>query len=304
MIRPDTLLDKQQLKQLRRVRAWRSWWTLAATWGQIAAAFALVIAYPYWYVYLPAIVVVGRNQFALSVMVHEAAHHLLFKSLRWNNPVAEWLCAFPIMIELKAYRHYHLQHHAHTQREKDPDLVLSRPFPVTRASFMRKMLRDFTGIAGVRRYYGTFRSAMGSAERPWYKRLGRIFVKLHGFFITNTVIFLILLGLGQPELYLLLWWVPMLTWYSFIYRIRNIAEHAGTGDPEDDFRNTRTTLPNFLAGWAVAPLKVNYHLEHHLFPLAPWYNLKRAHQMLLQAGYGDRMLTANSYSSVLRSVVV
>jgi len=40
---------------------------------------------------------------------------------------------------------YHLAHHAHTQQENDPDLVLSAPFPTTRASYRRKFWRDITG---------------------------------------------------------------------------------------------------------------------------------------------------------------
>src|SRR3712207_6904127 len=44
-----------------------------------------------------------------------------------------------------AYRRYHLAHHAHTQQAEDPDLVLSAPFPITRASYRRKFWRDITG---------------------------------------------------------------------------------------------------------------------------------------------------------------
>ena len=46
---------------------------------------------------------------------------------------------------LVAYRPYHLAHHKYAQQAEDPDLVLSAPFPVTRASLRRKILRDLTG---------------------------------------------------------------------------------------------------------------------------------------------------------------
>src|SRR3546814_18092245 len=42
-------------------------------------------------------------------------------------------------------RTYHLQHHKYTQQPEDPDLSLSKPFPTTRASLWRKVLRDLTG---------------------------------------------------------------------------------------------------------------------------------------------------------------
>ena len=44
-----------------------------------------------------------------------------------------------------AYRRYHLSHHARTQQDDDPDLALSAPFPITKASYRRKFWRDITG---------------------------------------------------------------------------------------------------------------------------------------------------------------
>ncbi|MBF2754565.1 MAG: fatty acid desaturase family protein [Gammaproteobacteria bacterium AqS3] len=300
--RPQSLIPQEQLAPLRKLKAWRTWWSLAVVWGQIAGAFTLVALYPYWYVYLPAVIVVGRNQFALAVLNHEAAHRLLFTSIPLNNWVGEWLCSYPIMAELKKYRPYHLQHHAHTQTEGDPDLVLSRPFPVSRSSMTRKLIRDFTGIAGLRRYYGAVRSTLGKPDQPLLHRLGSMFSKLHGFFITQAVLFGALFALGVPWLYLLMWWVPMLTWYSYIYRIRNIAEHGGTEETDNALQNTRTTLAPWWSLWPVAPMNVNYHIEHHLYPLVPWYNLPRVHQMLIDAGHGPDMNLVPGYTSVLRSV--
>ena len=34
----------------------------------------------------------------------------------------------------KPYRPYHLAHHRFTETSQDPDLVLSSPFPITKAS--------------------------------------------------------------------------------------------------------------------------------------------------------------------------
>ena len=51
------------------------------------------------------------------------------------------------------YRHYHLKHHRHTQTEDDPDLILSKPFPVTKNSFFRKVIRDLSGVTGIRQRY-------------------------------------------------------------------------------------------------------------------------------------------------------
>jgi fatty acid desaturase len=45
---------------------------------------------------------------------------------------------------------------------------------------------------------------------------------------------------------------------------------------------TRTVTSNRAVSFLM--LNLNYHLEHHLFPQIPWYNLPRVHK-LLQPNY-------------------
>ena len=49
----------------------------------------------------------------------------------------------------------------------------------------------------------------------------------------------------------------------------------------------------------MVPHNVNYHLEHHLFTRCPWYNLPRAHSMMIENGYEDKMCLETSYKNVL-----
>ena len=104
---------------------------------------------------------------------------------------------------------------------------------------------------------------------------------------------------GRPELYLL-WVAAWLTTHTFVTRIRSIAEHALTPDPDDAFGNTRTTL---VSGWErlfFAPNRVNYHLEHHLLMTVPHYHLPRMHRLLRERGILERGLVTTGYASVLR----
>ena len=112
----------------------------------------------------------------------------------------------------------------------------------------------------------------------------KVWFKIHGFLITNTVIFAIVSIFLDWTLYFLLWWLPAFTYYSLIIRIRNIAEHCVTSG-STDFDNTRTTLTNPFVRFLMAPHGVNYHLEHHLFMMCPWYNLPKAHSMMIENGY-------------------
>src|SRR3546814_11221128 len=74
-----------------------------------------------------------------------AAHGALHPNRKLNNFLGQWLTGAAVGSDLIAYRTYHLQHHKYTQQPEDPDLSLSKPFPPTRASLWRTVLRDLTG---------------------------------------------------------------------------------------------------------------------------------------------------------------
>ena len=61
----------------------------------------------------------------LAILMHDGAHGCLSADEKVNLALSQWFCAYPIFAETRAYRRYHLQHHARTQQEDDPDLVLS-----------------------------------------------------------------------------------------------------------------------------------------------------------------------------------
>jgi fatty acid desaturase len=123
------------------MRDLRAWISIAVNWGLITASFALVAVWPHPLTIVGALFVLGGRQLGLAVLMHEAAHRTLLRSRRANDWVGNWLCAYPIWSDLRPYRPYHLQHHARTWTAEDPDLALASPFPITRASLGRKIVR-------------------------------------------------------------------------------------------------------------------------------------------------------------------
>ena len=295
-----TYISREELSQFTRVHGGLGALGLLWVWGGIAAGMGLVYLSSNPLVWLLAVVWIGNRQFALAIMMHEGAHFLLARDRGINDFMSQWLAAYPVMSNTMPYRPYHNQHHAHAETEQDPDKVLSRPFPVTRTSFTRKILRDITGIAGARRYYGSLKSVYKSTKGPLWHRLATTVWKLRGFVITNSIVLAATwVVFGSPLAYLLLWWVPMLTYYSLIYRIRNIAEHACVPNTSI-FDNTRTTLSPPWMSWVIAPLDVNYHLEHHLCPRVPWYRLRAFHLLLRKRIEGkEQPCYASGYWQVL-----
>lgn len=284
---------REELRELLRVRSWRGWLSLALDWGLVAAAFALVAVRPNPLTVVVALFVIGGRQLGFAVLMHEAAHGTLLRDRRWNDWVGTWLCGYPVWSDIRIYRPYHLKHHAATWTAEDPDLGLASPFPVTRASFRRKVWRDLSGQTGVKRLRAILR----------YQRIGRNFDAgrevMGGVLLTNGILFGLLALAGHPELYLL-WAGAWLTTYSLAMRIRSIAEHGVIPDPASDLKNTRTTHARWWERLLIAPNRVNYHLEHHLLMAVPHYNLPRLHRLLRERGVLADACVAPSYASVLR----
>ena len=209
------------------------------------------------------------------------------------------LC-LPGVAETQAYRRYHLQHHAHTQQDDDPDLILSAPFPITRLSYRRKFWRDISGQTGFAQRKAQFINALGDRSCPIGRRASHFWSKLGPQVLANALLFAVLAAAGVWWAYPLLWLLPFLTWMMVITRIRNIAEHAAVPDSDDPLRNTRTTHAGFIERLFVAPYYVNYHLEHHLLIYVPCYNLPRVHKILSRGPYAARMEVQPSYIAVLR----
>lgn len=281
-------------------------WLVAHCWGTIALAVSLFALWPNPLSFLIAVMVIGSRQLGLAILMHEAAHNALFRNRAWNEFAGEWFCGRPILAELAAYRHYHLTHHRFTQTEKDPDLVLSSKFPTTRASLIRKFVRDLTGQTGYRQLAAqvlmSFRLAGDDdAKKAAASDFAQAF-KARDLWRSLPVFLAVMVAmglLGQWWYGFAFWLLPYLTWFQFVLRVRNIAEHGATEVSPNPLQNVRTTLAGPLERLFVAPYWVNYHLEHHMVMHVPCWRLPRMHALLLGKGLGGQMRVASGYSAAL-----
>jgi fatty acid desaturase len=230
---------------------------------------ALVAVFPNPLTYVLAVMLIGSRQLGLAILMHEGAHRCFSRNEARNMALSQWLCAYAIFADTLAYRRYHLTHHANTQQENDPDLVLSAPFPITKASYRRKFWRDITGKTGYEQRKAQLHNALGDPAWPIARRLRHCRERLGPQMAVNVALLAGLSLAGVWWAYPPLWLAPLLTWMMVITRIRNIAEHAVLTDSDDPLRNTRTTEVNLIERIFIAPYFVNYHLEHHLLFYVP-----------------------------------
>lgn len=293
--------SREQIRVLRHRSPWRATWLLVHCWGVIFATWAVCALWTHPVVVGVGVLIVGTRQLGLTVLNHEGAHHLLFSRNTLNDWVSEWILNRPLFgASVHGYRKSHLEHHKHTQQQGDPDLVLSAPFPITKASFRRKVWRDLSGQTGWKQRKEIFVSAFRPSGGPISKRLDRAVHRLGPNLLINVGFLAGFSACGVWYLYFLLWLLPSMTWLLFISRLRNIGEHACVVDNDDRLLNTRTTIASWLERAFIAPYWVNFHLEHHLLVSCPCYRLHRAHRMLLDGGHGPAMDLQPSYAQVIR----
>jgi len=273
---------------------------VAHCWGVIALA---VVAGVLWPILIPiCVMVIGTRQLGLAILMHEAAHGGLSPNRRVNSFLGHWLCAVPVGASLAAYRPYHLAHHKHAQQAEDPDLALSAPFPVSRASLRRKIVRDLTGQTFFKQRVlfavKAFRTSRDADVAEGAVVTGK---SVAPFLLVNAALFAVMALAGVWWAWFALWLLPLATWFPMVTRLRNIAEHACVeGSTTDPFRAARSTRASWWERAFIAPYWVNFHAEHHLFMHVPCWKLPALHRAVRATEPGKRMEVAPGYVAVMR----
>jgi fatty acid desaturase len=276
--------------------SWRGLALVAHCWAVIAAATAIALIWP---VTIPlAVMIIGARQLGLAILLHDSAHGALHPSAKINDWVAEWLCGGGLV----AYRNYHLQHHKYAQQAEDPDLGLSAPFPVTRASLRRKVVRDLTGQTWFKQRFGRLMARLKARQEPRLAILADEVRRQRRWLIFNALAIAGFAAMGAWWGWFALWLLPRATWFQLVTRMRNIAEHALVAkDEPDPLRHARTTHANWIERALIAPYFVNYHCEHHMFMHVPCWRLPRLSRRLEAKGEYPRMERAPGYAWVMRA---
>lgn len=298
-IRPSDLFTPEDWAPFQTRSPWIGPLLVLHCWGVIALSIAAGVIWP---ILIPlSVAVIGARQLGLAILMHEAAHGGLSPNRRLNDFLGHWLCTVPVGASLTAYRPYHLAHHKYAQQAEDPDLILSAPFPVSRASLRRKISRDLTGQTFFKQRV-LFAFTAFAPRRDEDMAEGAVVTgrSVAPFLLANAALLLGLTLGGVWWAYFVLWLLPMATWFPMVTRLRNIAEHACVeGSSTDPFRAARTTRASWWERAFIAPYWVNFHAEHHLFMHVPCWKLPALHREVRSRPQGERMEVADGYLAVL-----
>ena len=288
-------LPPEILRELTTLNDTRSTCAVLQTITFITTLIALAVWSQQGWVVLICIVLMGAQQHALFILLHEAAHYRLFANRTLNDGVGR-LFGSLTGISMCTYRVVHRLHHNHLFGPQDPDVALNGGYPRGKAYLFKKLLTDLSGLTAIKTYRYFFGAPSKSdrsdaALRPLddtspplraaAQRDSRTIA------VVQIVLPLLIFALGGWEWfkwYLLLWIVPLVTVIQAILRLRAICEHGASPDETSPLTAARTNLVGLLARLLLFPHQVNYHIEHHLYPAVPHYHLLALHRVLQQQG--------------------
>lgn len=286
-------ISPEELRDLSQASALRSWAALALEWLIIFSCFYAVLNTTNIFVWVACFVILGRQNYSLLALTHEAGHGHLFKSKRLNDFVGDWLCAAPVTFTLSMIRDPHVFHHAYTLTQRDPDYPTIGVYPVKKISFLRKLVRDILGITNYR----------GHITDNFFKETTRIKPKEYiPMVVVLSVMFFAFYWLGHPLYFFAFWLVPAATVGVVLFRINSVTEHGamveGGGNPE-----CARTIISPIGNFWFAPHNHFYHSAHHLYQTVPFYNLPKLHKKLVERGALKSERVYTSYWSALKEVL-
>jgi fatty acid desaturase len=208
---------------------------------------------------------------------HEAGHGTAFRT-RWMDTAVYEIACFMMMREPTVWRWNHTRHHTDTLIVgRDPEITAMRPARLAR------ILGNLLGLYDVPvslwlmiRHSLSLLTAdeadtVPEQERSRVYRKARIWLLLYAATVATAVAtssWLPLLLVGGPRMY-----------GAFMHIVYGLTQHAGLGENVLDHRlNTRSVRMNRVNRFIY--WNMNYHVEHHMFPMVPYHRLPELHEQV------------------------
>ena len=215
---------------------------------------------------------------------HECGHGTAFRT-GWMNDVIYNIASFQVIRNPVAWRWSHARHHTDTYIVgRDPEIAFMRPPAVV------KLTLAFIGIQGaweslriiLRQAGGKLsddeKDYIPESERSKAILAARVHVAIYAATLAAS---LGMLAAGQGWAAL----IPfMLIGLPRIYGcwhmvMCGLLQHGGLADNVLDHRlNSRTVYMNPISRFIY--WNMNYHIEHHMFPMVPYHALPRLHELV------------------------
>jgi fatty acid desaturase len=208
---------------------------------------------------------------------HEAGHGTAFKT-RWMNDWLYQVASFQVMRRPTVWRWSHARHHTDTLitgRDREIQIHLPIRILLVACDFLGLTLAPVEFAKAIGNAFGWISAEEKSfiPDTEWKRVIweGRIWTLVFAAVICAALYWqtwLPLLFVGLPSVF-----------GSWLYNFFGITQHACLPENVLDHRlNSRTVLMNPVFRFLY--WNMNYHVEHHMFPMVPYHALSRLHDAI------------------------
>lgn len=261
------LLERRDGPAIRDTVVW-----LFLIFGFGYAAYAL---WGSWWAFIPLMIYGALYASTSDSRWHESSHGTAFRTDWMNNTLYE-IASFMVMRESVVWRWSHNRHHSDTIIVgRDPEIAVPRPPDV------KGLILGLFNYGGYPRYFKRIvqhsfgrmaadeKTFIPESEYPKVYFRAKIYVVIYASVIGLALYagsILPLLFVGLTNVYG--------TWLMLVY---GLTQHTGMAENVLDHRlNCRTFRTNFINRFLY--WNMNYHVEHHMFPLVPYHALPQLHE--------------------------
>lgn len=241
-----------------------------------ALGVTVIVSWGSWLAW-PVVLLYGLVWGFAASAVHEMCHKTPFRS-RWLNELFLWSFGWMMQMEPISVRWTHTGHHSFTHFDEG-DTELSEPNPVSWSLF----LKVGSGVGGTA-HYAKFlvRQAFGNMPDD---ALSVIPERKVATSITNARILLATYVGVVVWAVLVQSWLPILMTFGArviggpVTGMLHLTQHTCLQMNVRDHRlSTRSFTASRLTRFFY--FNMNYHIEHHMFPMVPFYNLPKLNAVL------------------------
>jgi fatty acid desaturase len=243
---------------------------------------------------LPVLVLAGFLVNGLVQLGHDAWHHNLFPR-GWQNDVFGHAFSLLFGVSFSAARHAHLRHHWYNRTERDPDAYNAGAKGAL--VWVQYYVVVFLGLPLAPLHFGVLYPLAFYEKRA----LVRHFAELLLYGAVYVAVFRFVVPKASVSIVLQVWLVPLLfatPWNG----LKSISDHHANVWKGDRFHTATTVRTS--AAWSFLWNGLNYHLDHHLFPRVPGYNLARVHARIRHVLDEKQAPVFDGYLRVFRDAFV
>ena len=299
-------LDKERYVQLKEKSDWAGFQHVGLFF--ISLFFFGYLSYFFWGTWLGIIflLIYGNIYSCSNPIWHETGHRTAFKTDLYNK-IFYQIGSFMTNFDPTRWRWSHFNHHSHTLFTKDPydfEIEIRKP---TDLLFFASRIIPFGGFLYIHKlpHLETLQHALGitthvmkdcipKKQQNKCRLIARIHVLIWILIFTVSIIY----QSWFPIIYIIL---P--TFYgNTLFELFGLTQHAGLSNNIKDHRiSTRTVILNPIFSFLYWHME--YHIEHHMFPMIPSYNLKKLHHLIKDDLPIPKKNLWNAYKEIIPAVI-